>query len=56
VTLHAERPVVDTEAVPVERVRLGTQTVTDQETVGGEVCKGEIEVDTEGGDRRFGTR
>jgi stress response protein YsnF len=25
-TLHAERPVVDTEAVPVERVRLGTQT------------------------------
>jgi uncharacterized protein (TIGR02271 family) len=26
VVLHAERPVVETEAVPVERVRLGTET------------------------------
>ena len=32
VTLHAERPVVAKEAVPVERVRLDKQTVTDQET------------------------
>jgi uncharacterized protein (TIGR02271 family) len=47
VTLHTERPVVDTEAVPVERVKLGTQTVTDQETVGGEVRKEQIEVDTD---------
>ena len=31
VTLHAERPVVDTEAVPVERVRLGTETVADRD-------------------------
>jgi uncharacterized protein (TIGR02271 family) len=46
VTLHAERPVVDTEAVPVERVRLGKETVTDQQTVGGEVRKEEIELDT----------
>jgi uncharacterized protein (TIGR02271 family) len=45
VTLHAERPVVDTEAVAVERVRLGKETVTDQETVGGEVRKEEIEFD-----------
>lgn len=45
VTLHAERPVADTEAVAVERVRLGKQTVTDQETVGGEVRKEEIEFD-----------
>jgi uncharacterized protein (TIGR02271 family) len=45
VTLHAERPVVDTEAVPVERVRVGKQTVTDQETVGGDVRKEQIEVD-----------
>jgi hypothetical protein len=36
-TLHAERPVVDTEAVPVERVRLGKQAVTEQETIGGQV-------------------
>jgi len=45
VTLHAERPVVDTEAVAVERVRLGKETVTDQETVGGEVRMEEIELD-----------
>jgi uncharacterized protein (TIGR02271 family) len=52
VTLHAERPVVDTEAVPVERVRLGKQTVTEQETVGGQVRKEEIELDTDGGNLR----
>ncbi|WP_229069048.1 DUF2382 domain-containing protein [Actinoplanes sp. DH11] len=45
VTLHAERPVVDREAVPVERVRLGTETVTEQETVSGEVRKERIEAD-----------
>ena len=45
VTLHAERPVVDTEAVAVERVRLGKETVTEQESVGGEVRKEEIELD-----------
>ena len=45
VTLRAERPVVDTEAVPVERVKLDTQTVTEQETVAGEVRKERIEVD-----------
>ena len=36
---------VDTEAVAVERVRLGKETVTEQETVGGEVRKEEIELD-----------
>jgi uncharacterized protein (TIGR02271 family) len=48
VTLRAERPVVETEAVPVERVRLGKETVTDQETVGGEVRKERIEADVPG--------
>jgi uncharacterized protein (TIGR02271 family) len=48
VTLHAERPVVDTEAVAVERVRLGKETVTEQESVGGEVRKEQIEMDTDG--------
>jgi uncharacterized protein (TIGR02271 family) len=48
VTLHAERPVVDTEAVAVERVRLGKETVTDQETVRGEVRKEEIELEDGG--------
>ena len=52
VTLRAERPVVDTEAVPVERVRLGKETVTDTETVSGEVRKEQIEFDgPEGRDR-----
>jgi uncharacterized protein (TIGR02271 family) len=45
VTLHAERPVVDTEAVPVERVRLGKETVTSTESVSGEVRKEQIEFD-----------
>jgi len=44
VILHAERPVVQTEAVPVERVRLGTETVTEQQNVTGEVRKEQIEV------------
>ena len=45
---------VATEAVPVERVRLGTETVPDQETVGGEVRKEQIELDDSGSrdDRR----
>ncbi|WP_250032399.1 PRC and DUF2382 domain-containing protein [Paractinoplanes maris] len=45
VTLRAERPVVDTETVPVERVRLGKETVRDEETVSGEVRKEQIEFD-----------
>ncbi|MFJ6002236.1 DUF2382 domain-containing protein [Arthrobacter sp. NPDC092385] len=45
VTLHAERPVVEKEAVPVERVRLDKETVTTNETVSGEVRKEEIEVE-----------
>jgi uncharacterized protein (TIGR02271 family) len=45
VTLHAERPVVETEAVPVERVRLDKETVTDTETVSADLRKEEIEVD-----------
>ena len=45
VTLHEERPVVEKEATPVERVRLGTEEVTEQETVSGEVRKERIEAD-----------
>jgi uncharacterized protein (TIGR02271 family) len=45
VTLHAERAVVDKEAVPVERVRLDKTTVTDQEQVSENLRKEEIEVD-----------
>jgi uncharacterized protein (TIGR02271 family) len=50
VTLRAERPVVATEAVPVERVRLGTETVSDEETVSGEVRKERIELDDDSAD------
>lgn len=45
VVLHEERPVVDTETVPVERVRLDTETVTEEQTVRGEVRKERVEVD-----------
>jgi len=43
VTLRAERPVVEKEAVPVERVRLGTETVTEQREVTEQVRKEQIE-------------
>ena len=49
VTLHAEEPVVDKETVPVERVRLDTETVTDEATVSEDVSKEEIEMEGEGG-------
>ncbi|GAA4946727.1 DUF2382 domain-containing protein [Actinoplanes utahensis] len=48
VTLHADRPVVNTETVPVERVRLGKETITDEETVSSEVRKERIEADLPG--------
>ncbi len=50
VTLHAERPVVEKETVPVERVRLGTEQVTEQHEVNESVRKEQIE--TEGADRQ----
>ena len=52
VTLHAERAVVAKEAVPVERVRLDKQTVTEQETVSEQVRKEQIEFDDETTTRR----
>jgi uncharacterized protein (TIGR02271 family) len=44
VVLHAEQPVVTTEAVPVERIRLGTETVSETQQVTGQVRKEEVEV------------
>ncbi|MFF9109659.1 DUF2382 domain-containing protein [Streptomyces sp. NPDC014805] len=59
VVLHEERPVVETEAVPVERVRLTAEEHTEQETVRGRVRKERIEGTAEetddyrpGGERR----
>src|SRR4051812_10756020 len=45
VTLHAERAVVEKEAVPVERVRLDKDTVTEQAQVTEDLRKEEIEVE-----------
>lgn len=45
VVLHDERPVWETEAVPVERIRLVTEEHVDQETVRGTVRKERIEVE-----------
>ncbi len=46
VILHEERPVVEKEAVPVERVRLDKEVVRDEKTVSEDVRKEHI--DTEG--------
>jgi uncharacterized protein (TIGR02271 family) len=48
VTLRAERPVVEKEAVPVERVRLDKDTVTDHAEVSEDLRKEQIDVDGAG--------
>ena len=45
VVLHEERPVVDKEVVPKERVRLSTDEQTEQETVSETLRKERIETD-----------
>ena len=54
VVLHEERPVVAKETVPVERVRLDKETVTEQATVSEDVRKEQIDtdLDTDGPGRR----
>ena len=52
VTLHAERPVTQKETVPVERVRLGTETVTEQTEVSEQVRKEQIEEPVVDGETR----
>ncbi|NHC24686.1 PRC and DUF2382 domain-containing protein [Nocardioides sp. IC4_145] len=52
VVLHEERATVDKTAEPVERVRLGTETVVDEETVTEDVRKEHIEVEGDVDDRR----
>jgi uncharacterized protein (TIGR02271 family) len=55
VVLHAEQPVVAKEAVPVERVRLGTETVTEQQQVTESVRKEQVDTDGIRGDTTTGT-
>ncbi|MGI8868176.1 MAG: PRC and DUF2382 domain-containing protein [Mycobacteriales bacterium] len=43
VTLSSERPAVEKETVPVERVRLDTETVTEEQTITDEVRKERID-------------
>jgi stress response protein YsnF len=50
VTLHEERPVVTTEIVPVERVRLSKLVHTDAHVFAGEVRKERIEAELPGQD------
>jgi uncharacterized protein (TIGR02271 family) len=47
VVLHEEAPVVEKTVEPVERVRLGTQQTTEQQTVTEEVRKERIDTDTD---------
>lgn len=54
VVLHAERPVVEKTVEPVERVRLGTETVTEEQTVTEEVQRERI--NTEGDDGSVAAR
>ncbi|MFD5746271.1 DUF2382 domain-containing protein [Streptomyces sp. NPDC127033] len=51
VTLHADQPVISKESVPVERVRLDTERVTEQREVSAEVRKEQIEYDTDQDER-----
>lgn len=48
VTLSEERVVVDKETVPVERVRVGKETVTEQQQVSEDVSHEEIALDEDG--------
>jgi uncharacterized protein (TIGR02271 family) len=45
IELHEERPVVDKQVVPKERLRVGKEVVTDEERVSEEVRKEKVEVD-----------
>jgi uncharacterized protein (TIGR02271 family) len=47
VTVREERPVVEKEAVPVERVKMATETQEETRTVGGEVRKERVDVDAD---------
>jgi uncharacterized protein (TIGR02271 family) len=52
VTLNEERVVVQKETVPVERVRLDKETVTEEQQVNEQVRKERIELDEDGSTRR----
>lgn len=43
ITLHAERPVVSKDTVAVEQVRMGTETITEDQTVSEQVRKEQVD-------------
>ena len=49
IILYAERPVISKETVPVERVRLSTETITEEETAPGDVGKEKFDIRDETG-------
>jgi stress response protein YsnF/sporulation protein YlmC with PRC-barrel domain len=53
VTLHAEQPITSKESIPVERVRMETEKVTEQKEVSAEVRKEQIEYDTDQDDKGY---
>jgi uncharacterized protein (TIGR02271 family) len=55
VVLTEERAVVQKDVVPVERVQLGTETVTGTETVSAELREEQIDLDTDAGVKAPGT-
>ncbi|MGW4487716.1 PRC and DUF2382 domain-containing protein [Amycolatopsis sp. NPDC004368] len=52
VVLHAEKPVINKETVPVERARLNTETVTEEQTVKGEVRREQFDLQDDAQHRR----
>jgi uncharacterized protein (TIGR02271 family) len=52
VTLTAERPVVGKETVPVERVRLGKEKISEEQQVTDQVRKEQIETDDQTGEKQ----
>jgi uncharacterized protein (TIGR02271 family) len=52
VVLREERPVVEKDVVPTERVRLTKKTSTHDETVSGEVRKEQVDTDVDSSDRK----
>jgi uncharacterized protein (TIGR02271 family) len=52
VVLHEERPVVETTVEPVERVRLSTETTTEEATISEEVRKEHVEAEGDVENRR----
>ncbi|MEV7085769.1 PRC and DUF2382 domain-containing protein [Streptomyces sp. NPDC093085] len=53
VTLHADQPLISKESIPVERVRMETEKVTEEREVSAEVRKEQIEYETDQDERGF---